>query len=330
MDLVLREVERPARRLDEPRPVVLPGTELRRGVEGVHRGLHAITVGRDELGSGPRRALPPPCRPPRSRWAPRGRRDALGFEHRGLREGRQLPLDLVQSVGASPSRQLRQQVEMQRPVGSSTSHQGAVRQEPERFRQRRAAAPAPSPRRARRRALRVLLPRLRAARCAPSRSLRAPSLASAARTVASSGSGREASANPTIARRSSSSNALMGHSSPVHPCAESTRHRSTLARVVPDVTVRNEPRLTGWQRPARLPSASMAVAREDALVRGLLTGIAAFRWLAWAWMAIVLARRPATSSKADGRGSPWLLVAAALGRHGRRPGSSPAPIPTGC
>jgi signal transduction histidine kinase len=28
--------------------------------------------------------------------------------------------------------------------------------------------------------------------------------------------------------------------------------------------------------------------REDALVRGLLTGIAAFRWLAWAWMALVL------------------------------------------
>jgi signal transduction histidine kinase len=32
----------------------------------------------------------------------------------------------------------------------------------------------------------------------------------------------------------------------------------------------------------------MTAAREDALVRGLLTGIAAFRWLAWAWMAIVL------------------------------------------
>ena len=28
--------------------------------------------------------------------------------------------------------------------------------------------------------------------------------------------------------------------------------------------------------------------REDSLVRGLLTGIAAFRWLAWSWMAIVV------------------------------------------
>src|SRR5690606_11441077 len=32
----------------------------------------------------------------------------------------------------------------------------------------------------------------------------------------------------------------------------------------------------------------MVEGREDTLVRGLLTGIAAFRWLAWAWMAIVL------------------------------------------
>jgi signal transduction histidine kinase len=30
------------------------------------------------------------------------------------------------------------------------------------------------------------------------------------------------------------------------------------------------------------------VGREDELVRGLLTGIAAFRWLAWAWMAVLL------------------------------------------
>ncbi|HEY7071734.1 MAG TPA: hypothetical protein VH479_16540, partial [Acidimicrobiales bacterium] len=28
---------------------------------------------------------------------------------------------------------------------------------------------------------------------------------------------------------------------------------------------------------------------EDALVRGLLTGIAVFRWLAWAWLVVVLA-----------------------------------------
>lgn len=57
----------------------------------------------------------------------------------------------------------------------------------------------------------------------------------------------------------------------------------------------------------------MPAAREDALVRGLVTGIAAFRWLAWAWMAIVVlvSRR---DLQADG-GRPWLaalLVAAAL------------------
>jgi signal transduction histidine kinase len=57
----------------------------------------------------------------------------------------------------------------------------------------------------------------------------------------------------------------------------------------------------------------MPAAREDALVRGLLTGIAAFRWLAWSWMAIVLlfSRRDL-----DGPGGrPWLavlLVGAAL------------------
>ena len=52
-------------------------------------------------------------------------------------------------------------------------------------------------------------------------------------------------------------------------------------------------------------------AREDALVRGLLTGIAAFRWLAWAWMAIVLV---VSRDDLDG-GRPWLavlLVGAAL------------------
>jgi len=51
--------------------------------------------------------------------------------------------------------------------------------------------------------------------------------------------------------------------------------------------------------------------REDALVRGLLTGIAAFRWLAWAWMAFVL-----VVSREDLEGGrPWLavgLVGAAL------------------
>ena len=51
--------------------------------------------------------------------------------------------------------------------------------------------------------------------------------------------------------------------------------------------------------------------REDALVRGLLTGIAAFRWLAWAWMAFVLL---VSRDELDG-GRPWLavgLVGAAL------------------
>ena len=45
--------------------------------------------------------------------------------------------------------------------------------------------------------------------------------------------------------------------------------------------------------------------REDALVRGLLTGIAAFRWLAWAWMAIVLV---VSRDELEG-GRPWLAVA---------------------
>jgi signal transduction histidine kinase len=55
----------------------------------------------------------------------------------------------------------------------------------------------------------------------------------------------------------------------------------------------------------------MAAEREDALVRGLLTGIAAFRWLAWAWMAFVLL---VSRDDLEG-GRPWLavaLVAAAL------------------
>lgn len=50
----------------------------------------------------------------------------------------------------------------------------------------------------------------------------------------------------------------------------------------------------------------MGAGREDALVRGLLTGIAAFRWLAWTWMAIValVSRR---ELEAEG-GRPWLAV----------------------
>ena len=53
--------------------------------------------------------------------------------------------------------------------------------------------------------------------------------------------------------------------------------------------------------------------REDALLRGLLTGIAGFRWLAWAWMAIVLLL--SREELMDDGSRPWLglvLVGAAL------------------
>jgi signal transduction histidine kinase len=46
--------------------------------------------------------------------------------------------------------------------------------------------------------------------------------------------------------------------------------------------------------------------REDSLVRGLVTGIAAFRWLAWAWMALLLViNRPDLS---DDRARPWVAL----------------------
>lgn len=54
-----------------------------------------------------------------------------------------------------------------------------------------------------------------------------------------------------------------------------------------------------------------AEGREDALVRVLLRGIGAFRWLAWAWMTVVLV---VSRGELEG-GRPWLavlLVAAAL------------------
>ena len=57
----------------------------------------------------------------------------------------------------------------------------------------------------------------------------------------------------------------------------------------------------------------MPAAREDALVRGLVTGIAAFRWLAWSWMAIVLLVSRHDLERPGGR--PWValvLVGAAL------------------
>jgi signal transduction histidine kinase len=53
--------------------------------------------------------------------------------------------------------------------------------------------------------------------------------------------------------------------------------------------------------------------REDALVRSLLTGIAVFRWLAWAWMAVLLAVNASELSEPAARPALALaLVAAAL------------------
>jgi signal transduction histidine kinase len=53
--------------------------------------------------------------------------------------------------------------------------------------------------------------------------------------------------------------------------------------------------------------------REDSLVRGLLSGVAVFRWLAWAWMAVVLVlSRPELNQP---RARPWvayLLAGVAL------------------
>lgn len=53
--------------------------------------------------------------------------------------------------------------------------------------------------------------------------------------------------------------------------------------------------------------------REDALVQGLLSGVAAFRWLAWGWLAIVLLLSRSALSDPDAR--PWVaycLAALAL------------------
>jgi hypothetical protein len=41
--------------------------------------------------------------------------------------------------------------------------------------------------------------------------------------------------------------------------------------------------------------------REDKLVRGLLTGVAAFRWLAWAWMAVLLVVNGTSVREPDAR-----------------------------
>src|SRR5918995_2952497 len=53
--------------------------------------------------------------------------------------------------------------------------------------------------------------------------------------------------------------------------------------------------------------------REDALVRGLLTGIAVFRWLAWTWAVVVLVLSRSELSEPEARPALALvLVAAAL------------------
>ncbi|HKY64945.1 MAG TPA: hypothetical protein VJM49_01180, partial [Acidimicrobiales bacterium] len=53
--------------------------------------------------------------------------------------------------------------------------------------------------------------------------------------------------------------------------------------------------------------------REDALVRSLLTGIAVFRWLAWAWMAVLLVVNRGELSRPGARPALALvLVGAAL------------------
>jgi len=48
---------------------------------------------------------------------------------------------------------------------------------------------------------------------------------------------------------------------------------------------------------------------EDALVRGLLTGIAVFRWLAWAWMVVVLALNRSELTEPAARPSVALVLA---------------------
>jgi signal transduction histidine kinase len=58
-----------------------------------------------------------------------------------------------------------------------------------------------------------------------------------------------------------------------------------------------------------LPDPSPGASGEDHLVRGLLTGLAAFRWLAWAWMAVVMLVNRSELRLPQAR--PWLAVALA-------------------
>ena len=64
---------------------------------------------------------------------------------------------------------------------------------------------------------------------------------------------------------------------------------------------------------ARLAGTTLRDDREDALVRSLLTGITVFRWLAWAWMAVLLVVNRSELRQPQAR--TWLalaLVGAAL------------------
>ena len=57
----------------------------------------------------------------------------------------------------------------------------------------------------------------------------------------------------------------------------------------------------------------MLAEREDSLVQGLISGVAVFRWLAWAWLAamVVISRKELTDPRARGWIA-YLLAAAAL------------------
>ena len=57
----------------------------------------------------------------------------------------------------------------------------------------------------------------------------------------------------------------------------------------------------------------MLAEREDSLVRGLLSGVAVFRWLAWAWLVMVLVvSRPELNQPGNRPWVAWLLAGAAL------------------
>ena len=130
--------------------------------------------------------------------------------------------------------------------------------------------------------------------------------------------------------RSSSSSALMGHPSPVHACAESTRDPIRrwveLCRRSPLVTSAAQP---GVDDRARVPSHAMAAEREDALVRG---SAHRHRGLPVAGVGVDGDRPRRIRDELEG-GRPWLAVAAGrrrARRHGGHRRSSFARIRTGC